>query len=315
MSSNTSSNSENKNQKTIQDIFKEYLNRQPIFKNKQILTISYTPDNVPHREEQIAQLGTILAPSLKNERPSNVFIYGAPGTGKTLVTQKVLSELKKTADEIGSNITTVYVNAKMKKVADTEYRLMAHLANLLGEDIPATGLPTDEVYRRFFNILREIRGTVIIAIDEIDSLVSKVGDEFLYNFTRIHHDIHETNISIIGISNNLSFTEYLDARVRSSLSEEEILFPPYNAEELKDILEERAKEAINEGKYDMSVISKCAALAAQEHGDARRALDLLRVAGELAERENATKIEERHVDLAEGKVDMDRILEAVKTQP
>ena len=311
----TSDSKEKTQQKTIQDIFKEYIQRKPIFKDKNVLTLSYTPENIPYRDEQITQLSTILAPALKNERPSNVFIYGSPGTGKTLVSQKVTSELENMAVEIGVEITCLYVNAKMKKVADTEYRLIAHLSNLLGEHVPSTGLPTDEVYRRFFSVLKKKKGPVIIIIDEIDALVSKVGDEFLYNFTRINNDITETHISIIGISNNLLFTDYLDARVRSSLSEEEILFPPYNAIELQQILKERAEKSINEGKYEEGVIAKCAALAAQEHGDARRALDLLRVAGEIAERENANRIEVKHVDIAENKVDMDRILESVKTQP
>jgi cell division control protein 6 len=63
------------------------------------------------------------------------------------------------------------------------------------------------------------------------------------------------------------------------------------------------------------VIEKCAALAAQEHGDARRALDLLRVAGELAERNFEEKIKMEHVDVAQEKIDLDRVIEIVKAQP
>ncbi|MCG2724162.1 orc1/cdc6 family replication initiation protein [archaeon] len=291
------------------------MTKQPLFLDKRALTTSYTPENVPHREEQISQLASIVTPVLKKERPSNVFIYGPTGSGKTLVTQYVASELKTAAKNNNIPFHIVYVNCKMKRVADTEYRLLAHLANLLGKTVPPTGLPTDQVYKIFYSALDEREGVVIFIIDEIDALIKKVGDELLYNFTRMNQDIKNVKVSIIGISNDIAFTENLDARVRSSLSEEELLFPPYNALQLQRILSERASIAFNKSKVSDGVISKCAALAAQEHGDARRALDLLRVAGELAERENAPMVEEKHVDAAESKVDLDRVIETVKMQP
>jgi hypothetical protein len=80
------------------------------------------------------------------------------------------------------------------------------------------------------------------------------------------------------------------------------VFPPYDAPQLCDILKQRADIAFNEGILDEGVIPLCAALAAQEHGDARRALDLLRVSGELADRENAEKVTERHVKMAQEKL-------------
>lgn len=302
-------------QTTIQEIFNNYMTKQPLFLDKKALTTSYTPDTVPHRDDQIHQLASILSPVLRNERPSNVFIYGPTGSGKTLVMQHVTIELRHIAEKNNVPLHIVYVNCKMKRVADTEYRLLAHLSNLLGKEVPPTGLPTVELYKIFFNRLEERGGTVILLIDEIDALVKKVGDELLYNFTRINQEVHKAKIAIIGVSNDLSFTDSLDARVRSSLSEEELIFPPYNALQLQDILTQRASLAFNKGKISDGVISKCAALASQEHGDARRALDLLRVAGELAERANSPIVTEEHVDTAESKIDTDRILETVKNQP
>ena len=286
-----------------------------LFKDKNSLTIRYTPDTVPHREEQINLIGGILAPALKGDRPSNIFIYGMTGTGKTLVTQYVTSQLKEIASANNVSIDVLYVNCKMKRVADTEYRLIAYLASLLGKKVPPTGLPTDQVYKIFFEALEEKKGVVILVLDEIDALIEKVGDELLYTLTRINQDTDNSKVTIVGISNNLSFTENMDARVKSSLSDEEMIFPPYNALQIKDILLERAEIAFTDNIITDGVIQKCAALAAQEHGDARRALNLLRVAGELAERQNMTNITLDHVDCAESKIDMDHIIEAVKTQP
>jgi len=302
-------------QSNLKSMFSNYIDKDSVFKNKDALTTSYKPDNILHREEQINDLASILAPSLKGNDPSNVFLYGSVGTGKTLVVQHVTDELRSVASEQEIDLNILYINCKMKKVADTEYRLLAKLARQLGEEVPSTGLPTDEIYNRFFEALKDQGGVVVIALDEIDALVKKVGDEFLYNLTRINDDLEDTKVSILGISNDLNFTDYMDSRVKSSLSEEEIIFAPYNAIELREILRDRTEKAFVEGSLQDGVISKCSALAAQEHGDARRALDLLRVAGELAERSEVEKIEKEHVNKAQSKIERDRVVETVRSQP
>jgi cell division control protein 6 len=111
------------------------------------------------------------------------------------------------------------------------------------------------------------------------------------------------------------FTNNLDPRVKSSLNEEEIVFSPYNAVQLKDILMERAKIAFNSEALNEAVIAKCAAYAAREHGDARRALDLLRVAGELAERMNKDRLEESDVDNADSKIESESVEEIIRKLP
>ena len=298
-----------------ENIFQKFLQTKPVFKNREALTISFSPQNIPHRKKQINDLGRILAPTLKGGRPSNVFLYGRPGTGKTLVSRFIGSELEKISKNNGQNIKTLYVNCKMKRTADTEYRLMAYLSNMLGKEVPFTGLPTDQIYKTFFETLDKNKQTVILIIDEIDALVEKTGDEILYNLTRINQDLENSRVSLIGITNSLGFIESLDPRVKSSLSEEELIFPPYNALQLQDILRGRASLAFLPDILNPGVIEKCAALAAQEHGDARRALDLLRVAGELAERNADEKVSVKHVDAAQEKIDIDRVLEIVKAQP
>jgi len=215
----------------------------------------------------------------------------------------------------GIPFNMLYLNCKLKKIADTEYRLIAQLARELGKTIPPTGLPTEEVYSTFINALEESAKTHVIVLDEIDQLVSKIGDGIIYTLTRINSELKNSQISIVGISNDLFFSNNLDPRAKSSLSEEEIIFPPYNALEIKDILEERAKKAFKEGVLEEGVIQKCAAYAAREHGDARRALELLRVAGEIAERKTLSKVGLLEVDDAQEKIEKDRILDVIKTQP
>ncbi len=298
-----------------ENIFSGYVERKSLFKNKRVLSSSFIPDNIPHRDAEISQISSIIAPALRGYTPNNVFIYGTCGTGKSLTVQFVLNQLHEVNKNADNEIKSMYINCKMKKVADTEYRLFAHMLKEIGHDVPDTGLPTDVLYNKFFETIDSKKQLIIIILDEIDALFKKVGDEFLYNLTRINLELKQAQISLIGITNDLSFLNDLDARVKSSLGEEEILFKPYNAMQLKDILMNRVKEGFNQSDIDNVVVNKCAALAAQEHGDARRALDLLRVAGELAERLGDVKVEEKHVNMAEEKIDIDKIIEIIKTQP
>ena len=300
----------------IKGFFENYLEKDSIFKNKEVLQASYTPDNIPHRDEQIEEVAGILAPALRNERPSNLFLYGKTGTGKTLSVQHVVNNLKSIAKSKDIPLKIVYINCKLKKIADTEYRLIAFLAREFGKkDIPVTGLPTDEIYRLFLESIDRGPKSVILILDEIDQLVKKAGDEILYNLTRINTELKNTHIAFIGISNDLRFANDIDPRVRSSLAEEDINFPSYNALQLQDILHERSKEAFKDKAISEGVIAKCAAYAAREHGDARRALDLLRVAGELAERKGQMTLEISHIDTAEAKIENDLVVEVISTLP
>jgi len=183
------------------------------------------------------------------------------------------------------------------------------------EEVPMTGWPTDRVYSVFFDAVDYDERVVVIMLDEIDKLVEKSGDDTLYNLSRMNSELENSRVSIIGISNDLKFTDFLDPRVKSSLGEEEIVFPPYDANQLRDILEHRSNVAFKDSALSEDVIPLCAAFAAQEHGDARRALDLLRTAGELAERSQAETIVEEHVRQAQDKIELDRVVEVVRTLP
>jgi cell division control protein 6 len=287
-----------------------------LFKNKSVLQSNYSPDTIPHRNEQVEAVASILAPSLRGEKASNLFVYGRTGTGKTLSVQYVGNRIKEKIQEMGEDyLKIIYLNCKLKKVADTEYRILAELIHELGSSVPATGLPTDQVYNKFVELIDEKKQIILIILDEIDQAVEKISDGFLYNLTRLNSGLKNAQITLVGISNSLTFMDNIDPRVRSSLGEEELVFPPYNALQLQDILNERANRAFGEKVLDEGVIAKCAAFAAREHGDARRALDLLRVAGELAEREGSKKVSLKHIDTANEKIERDKMLYVIENEP
>jgi len=296
--------------KKLDELFSKIMHSK-IFENRDMLRPDYIPDELPHREKQILTLAKILAPILQGQRPSNVFIYGLTGTGKTAVAKYVLENIK-SRKEVSGKMATAYINCRYD---DTDYRVLATLNETIGIRIPFTGLATAEVYKRFVNGLDNKKISMIVVLDEIDALVKKCGDEVLYKLTRINTELKNSRVCVIGITNDLRFTDFLSARVLSSLGEEEIVFPPYTAPELEDILIRRASKAFKPNVLEDGVIKLCAALAAKEHGDARRALELLRIAGEIAEREGKDKVTIENVKQAYKEIERDREIEAINSLP
>jgi cell division control protein 6 len=297
------------NSNVLDDVFDNFVNRLNLFKDREVLRHDYIPDKLPHREDQIRLLGERVAPVLKDARCSNIFIYGKTGTGKTAVTKYVLSHLEAKAKQYGAQVKFCYINCRM---TGSEYRVFASLSQSVGMSIPFTGLSVGEVFDRFRAGLDASRILFIIVLDEVDALIKDQGDAFMYELTRINETLSKSKVSIIGISNDLRLKEFLDPRVFSSLSEEELVFRPYDAGELRNILLERSKLSFQEGVLTDSALSICSALAAAEHGDARRALDLLRVAGEVAERQGSKNITEEHVRQAEKHIEHNRVVEALR---
>lgn len=299
------------------NIFQAHLDRKQIFRknNREILRPSYLPDELPHRKEQMHSLASILVPALNKERPSNILIFGKTGTGKTACVKSIGNEIKK-ADAGKDQVTFIYMNCE---VVDTPYGVLQNIGNQFIQDfeqrIPFTGLSITQVYTMLRDSLDDQNRIIIIALDEIDKLVYKSGDDVLYHLSKINDDLENAKVTVIGISNDLLFTDLLDPRVKSRLEGEKMVFPPYNAEQLQDILKQRASLAFDEGVIEPGVIPLCAALAAQEHGDARKALDLLRISGEIAERESAERIQDLHVMKAKNKMELDCVSEAVRTLP
>jgi len=300
----------------LEDIIDELIKKRgfasKVFRNREVLHPDYIPDTLPHRENEIRKLAEHLLVSAQGMRPSNVLIYGLTGTGKTVVAKHVVGKLKEKASTLNTKLDYAYVNTRK---LDTTYRVIASIAQSIGLRVPHTGLAVSEVYRRYINALDSWGGLHIVILDEVDYYVKREGDDLIYKLVRANEELSKAKIVLVGITNDLNFVENLDPRVRSSMGEVEMVFPPYNAEQLSTILRQRAELAFNPGVIDDGVISYCAALAAREHGDARRALDLLRVSGEIADREGADRVTIEHVKKATLEIEEGRIYQSVITLP
>jgi archaeal cell division control protein 6 len=296
----------------LNSIFQKALASPKLFRYHDALRSDYVPEHLPFRNEQITSIGEVLAPLLHSSKPSNLLIYGKTGTGKTAVAKHVITKLGQTCASKSIPAKFVYCNIRN---AGTEYRVLAELASNIGLSIPFTGLAVTEVLSRVQQFMKTNSFHTVLILDEIDHLVKSFGDNLLYDLTNSTSNIVPGFLSLVGISNDLQFKEELGARVLSRLSEEEIVFPPYSAIELKSILQERAKFAFHPDCFTEAAVNLCAALSGSEHGDARRAVDLLRIAGEVSERDGAQQLDEEHVRIALQKIDQDRISDALKTLP
>jgi len=298
------------------NIFEKILGQDSLFIDRRAFDHAFEPSSLPHRDHEVEALVRNLVDALNGHIPSNMLLYGVPGSGKTVVTRFVLGQLLDKGVEMGQPVQTYEINCRN---VDTKYRVVQTIASQLARrgdtPIPFTGWPTDRVLETLIYRMDRAAGVHIIVLDEIDNLVSRAGDDLLYNLTSLNTVLRNARCCIIGISNDLHFTQQLDPRVSSRLSQEDLVFHPYGALEIQDILNERVETGLREDVLEGGVLELCAALAAQEHGDARRALDLLRISVQKAEQRSQARVDPKHVRLAQSQLEYDQVTPVLKSLP
>ncbi|WP_435332623.1 orc1/cdc6 family replication initiation protein [Haloarchaeobius sp. TZWWS8] len=287
--------------------------KRAVFGNKDALRESYQPDQIEERDEEIEAYMDALQPVIDGWEPNNIFLYGNTGVGKTAVTEYLMNLLQEDAEQYDDvDLSVISLNCKP---LSSSYQVAVELVNELrpdGAEISTTGYPQQTVFNKLYDELDKLGGTILLVFDEIDSIGER--DELLYELPRARSkgDLTEAKVGIIGISNDFKFRDQLDPRVQDTLCERELQFPPYNAQELNNILSSRAEIALREDTYEDAVIRLCAALAAKDRGSARQALDLLLVAAEQAENADDHRVTEEHVEEARHVLERERVEEGIR---
>lgn len=283
-----------------------------IYRERDALREDYQPDELVGRDEEIRTYKAALQPVINGEQPNNVFLYGKTGVGKTAATRYLLGHLREDAakyDDISLSIQFLNCDG-----LTSSYQVATHLVNEFRSEhdqISTTGYPLATVYDMLWEELDDHGGTVLIVLDEIDNIDD---DSILYQLPRARANgkLDDTQVGIIGISNDFSFRDDLSPKVKSSLCENEIHFPAYDAEDLKAILRQRADVAFYDDVLEPGVIPLCAAYGAKDAGDARQSIDLLMKAGDIARDADSETITEAHVEEGRTALERGRIEEGIR---
>jgi len=303
----------------------------PIFANEELLRIDHIPDGekIVGRNEQIETIARRLKPTVSGGSGKGTLLLGKSGSGKTLVTRYVSREVVQRGRENDVRIGRAIIDCAQRR---SEVQTVIHLAKSLndpdetGITVPHSGIATGAYYDRLWQIIDELYDAIIVVLDEIDRLAPQDDllnvppeqaddSKLLMQLSRAgeENDV-DAAITVMGISNDLKYGDRLDTRVESSFSPDEIVFPAYDANQLGDILERR-RDAYRDGVLSDDVIPLCSAFSAQEHGDARRALDLFRLAGEIARDADADEVHEDHVRSANDDAEVTRIQDLIRGCP
>ncbi|WP_317175994.1 Cdc6/Cdc18 family protein [Halomontanus rarus] len=325
----------------------QFSETSPIFKREEVLREEHHPDNLPERVDEMDDLHMSLAPAARGVGANNVFLHGKAGQGKTAAAKAKLSELQHHAEHESNhlNLTTCYVSCESHDLS-TSYKAASRIYQELTGSSRPTGYATDVVMDMMFEAMNDIGGTIIIVLDEIDTLGD--DDRILYSLPRAraqgYVDDHVFP-SIIGISNDLQWRDNLSPKVKSSLYDDSVLFSPYDATQLQQILRRRAAKAFRDTELIPSdkvstdtdqngdivdvdnsdkgflfqsevlsdeVIPLISALSAQDTGDARQAIKYLRKAGELADKNNEEHVNADHAREAQTLVEREAVIEAMR---
>ncbi|HUC38510.1 MAG TPA: hypothetical protein VL944_00055 [Candidatus Acidoferrum sp.] len=275
--------------------------------NREVLSPHYTPKKLVFREKEINNIERAITPSLKGERGRNLFIYGKTGTGKTSCVNYVIEEIKNIPN---TKAKISYINCR---IYNSRFKV---LAKITGDHLPTyakRGYGAVDLYERLRNWIEEDSKIFVAVLDEIDMV--KDLDDLIYTLTRINSDIKAGGVSMIGISNRVSFKEDLDPRSLSTLYEQELVFPAYYATELYAIIKDRAGVGFKKGVISDDVLHYIAAQAAREGGDARFSLTILSKAGELSDERGQTTITMKDATDATKSAEDNAVYELIKTLP
>lgn len=267
-------------------MFKDMLGSgESVFRDHIPLDYDYIPKNVPYRERQQNQVKLCMKPLMEKRNGRNLFIYGPPGVGKTVVCRHLLKALD---DEEIDDVIPIYINCWQK---NTFFKIMLEVCDILGYKF-THNKKSDELFKIVKDMLN--KRSVVFVLDEIDKLEEQ---DLVYN---ILEEIYRK--AVIIMTNRKEWIVELDERIKSRLTAELLEFKPYTREETGGIMRERAKLAFVPGALEDDAF-KLAVEKAHMLGDIRTGLYLLKEAGNAAEDAASKKITAEHVRKAIQKFD------------
>jgi cell division control protein 6 len=260
---------------------------ESVFRNERVFEIDHVPETFHHRETQMESLKYALKPAVRGSRPLNVMAQGPPGTGKTTAIHILFDELRAQTD-----VQAVRVNCQVNA---TRYAVFSRLfEGVFDYEPPSSGISFKKLFSQVTDRLVEDDEVLVVALDDVNYLFyESEASDTLYSLLRAHEERGGARIGVIVISSDLELDiiESLDGRVQSVFRPEDVYFPKYDEPEIVEILRERVRRGFHDGVVDAPVLDRVAALTAEQGGDLRVGIDLLRRAGLNAEMRGSRSVE------------------------
>lgn len=262
---------------------------ETLFKDPEVFELDYVPEHFEHREAQMNSLRFCVRPAIRGARPVNALCLGPPGTGKTTAIIKLFEEIEKHT----RSVIPVHINCQ---IDGTRYSIFYRIyKKIFGVSPPTSGISFKRLFDKIANELASREVVLIVALDDVSYLFpEKEIDHVLYTLLRSHESLSGFRAGVIAAHSEPSMRYILDPRVESVFRPEQILFTPYQRDEIFAILSRRAQLGFYPGVLSQEVLDAVVSLTA-ESGDLRVGIDLLKRSGLEAERRASRSISEEDV--------------------
>jgi len=265
--------------------------KSKIFKNIDVFDSNYVPTEIKHRNSQITSMMMSIKPVLKNKQPVNTIILGKSATGKTIATKKVFEVVEQSIKEIIS----CYINCQF-------YNNMRAILSKLHVKIFGYEVGSNTASIRIFDkIMKHLKKEdlgLIIGLDDIDFLFhKKESNKLFYQLLRANETYDGVKIGLFVILSNIEFKYSLDKNVRTVFISREINFKEYNEEEVFMILKERCDLGFLDNVIKTHQVRNISSYCVNNY-DLRRGINILSLAGMLADLNGMSYISDKHIEKA-----------------
>ncbi len=265
------------------------LHDETIFRNLHAFDSDYIPENFKYRDSQMEAPAVCIRPALMGGRPINAVVLGACATGKTTAIRKLFEMVEANSEKVICS----YINCQLHT---TRFGIFSQIYyKIFGYYPPETGVPFSRIYHDIMHKLSTEDKALIVALDDVNHLFhDRNANRIFYDILRAHEAFDNVRTGIFAILSDIEFRYALDKNVNSVFIPQEVIFQPYNYDEIYNILKDRAKIGFYNGVISDELIEEISDLTFRT-GDLRYGINLLRVCGNLAEAEASPRIKKAHL--------------------
>ncbi len=270
-----------------------------IIRDASKLDYDYVPDNLVHRDAQMHRIETLFRPLAEYGRACTAFLMGSVGTGKTVTAKRFCRDMAEYCRNAGRPIETIFINCRNKS---SEAGVILQIIRFFDPGFPNRGFSVDEMARVLRNHLTGNSRNLVIVLDEVDILLKKNTVDLVYQLTRFSDGAERAaTVSLIMISQEPIYDLLDEASLSTFRRSNAVMFDRYSRDELREIVFQRAEQAILPGRITDDAIDLIADNS-EEYGDARMAIELLDRAANIAEEDTEGEINTEHVRAAKAMI-------------